>query len=133
MNAARQDSSGAELFDMDAFTQVKAAARRGAAAKEGAPPLDDADFHDDVVDHDADAFDDAAAGAAAAADVAAATGSDIEPEANPEDLPNPRRKGDPSAAALLLEGLTLPQRAAVVHRAGRCSWWLEPVRGRRGS
>jgi DNA helicase-2/ATP-dependent DNA helicase PcrA len=44
------------------------------------------------------------------------TGADIEFEAA-DDLPNPRR-GDAAAAAALLEGLTLPQRAAVVHRGG---------------
>jgi DNA helicase-2/ATP-dependent DNA helicase PcrA len=62
-----------------------------------------------------DEMDDAAAGAAAAADVAAAAGADIDRET--ENVPTPRR-GVSGAAAALLEGLTLPQRAAVVHRGG---------------
>ncbi len=44
-------------------------------------------FEDDAFD------DDAAAGAAAAAEVAEASGVAIELEADPADLPNPRRRG----------------------------------------
>jgi DNA helicase-2/ATP-dependent DNA helicase PcrA len=143
VSRARQNSSGSQLFDLDAFNQVKAAATRGSATRgrgresaatevddvevasaaplddDGAPPLDDAAFEDDGALDDG-AFDDAAAGAAAAADVAAATGVELEFKADvdPADLPNPRRRGDPAAAAALLEGLTVPQRAAVVHRGG---------------
>ena len=139
VSGARQNGSGSQLFDMDAFNQVKAAAMKGTEAKiagtgtgtgTGADQIDadgaaadvaaddqpaaydDAMFEDDAFD------DDAAAGAAAAAEVAEAAGVAIEPEADPADLPNPRRRGDAAAAAALLEGLTLPQRAAVVHRGG---------------
>jgi DNA helicase-2/ATP-dependent DNA helicase PcrA len=139
VSRAPQNSSGAHLFDMDAFSQVRAAAARGSKATvapaevdkadqtdavdsaagapfhhDDAPPLDDSAFEDDA------GFDDSAAGAAAAADVVAATGGDLEfkAELDPADLPNPRLKGDPAAAAGLLEGLTLPQREAVVHRGG---------------
>jgi DNA helicase-2/ATP-dependent DNA helicase PcrA len=110
---------------MDAFNQVKAAAMRGATTSVGAP--DEADQADgaqrEVEARDtaliaAGAPDDAAAGAAAAAEVAEAAGVQIEPDLDPADVPNPRRRGDPVAAAALLEGLTMPQRAAVVHRGG---------------
>ena len=58
------------------------------AADDQPAAYDDAMFEDDAFD------DDAAAGAAAAADVAAASGADIELEADPADVPNPRRRGD---------------------------------------
>ena len=137
VSGARQNGSGSQLFDMDAFNQVRAAAmkgteektagagadhnaltpmsaamRRSVAADDQPAAYDDAMFEDDAFD------DDAAAGAAAAAEVAEASGVAIELEADPADLPNPRRRGDAAAAAALLEGLTLPQRAAVVHRGG---------------
>ena len=124
---------------MDAFNQVKAAAMKGTEKKgaatekpdadggadaekpaDGEPgAYDDAMFEDDAFEDGAGALDDdASAGAAAAADVAEAIGTHIEFEAAGDDLPNPRRRGDPAAAAALLEGLTVPQRAAVVHRGG---------------
>jgi hypothetical protein len=114
VSRAPQNSSGAHLFDMDAFSQVRAAAARGSKATvapaevdkadqtdavdsaagapfhhDDAPPLDDSAFEDDA------GFDDSAAGAAAAADVVAATGGDLEfkAELDPADLPNPRLKG----------------------------------------
>ncbi len=70
-----------------------------------------------------DTLGDDEAGAAAAADALAAAGVDIAAETeNDADAagPPPDRRPLPggSAAALLLEGLTLPQRAAVVHRGG---------------
>jgi DNA helicase II / ATP-dependent DNA helicase PcrA len=129
---------------MDAFNQVKAAAMKrtekevaaagaaggdatapagsaaddgSSAADDGSAPYDDAMFEDGAFD-DGALDDDAAAGAAAAAEGAEASGAPIPFEAAPDDLPNPRRRGDPAAAAALLEGLTLPQRAAVVHRGG---------------
>ncbi|MGA2302616.1 MAG: UvrD-helicase domain-containing protein [Acidimicrobiales bacterium] len=121
MSGARQNGSGSQLFDMDAFKQVKAAATKGtetkiAAADDGESVVGEIDV--DAADVDAAEVDDAAAGAAAAAEVAEASGSAIEFEAEDDDLPNPRRRGDGAAAAALLEGLTLPQRAAVVHRGG---------------
>jgi DNA helicase II / ATP-dependent DNA helicase PcrA len=127
VSRARQNSSGSQLFDTDAFNQVKAAATRGTKKRIAAAEVDEIDAasaaplpDDDAPPLDDAAFDDASAGAAAAADVAAASVADMEfeAEADPADLPNPRRKGDPAAAAALLEGLTQPQRAAVVHRGG---------------
>jgi DNA helicase-2/ATP-dependent DNA helicase PcrA len=118
---------------MDALNQVRAAATKGAAtniaAAAAAPdataalapaaaPDDEPAAYDDAMFEDDGFDDDAAAGAAAAAEVAKAAGSDIEFEADPDDVPNPRRRGDARAAAALLEELTLPQREAVVHRGG---------------
>ena len=78
-----------------------------APGREGPPQL----FAAAADDYD----DDADAGAAAAADAAAAAGVEIalDPDVDTGPAPSPRRG---SAAAALLEGLTLPQRAAVVHR-----------------
>ncbi len=122
MSAARQNSGGSQLFDTDAFNQVKAAALRGTAT---GTATDNDTVADNVTDtvaddiDDIDDIDDAAAGAAAAAEVAEAAGSPLAFEADPADVPNPRRRrGDPVAAAALLEDLTMPQRAAVVHRGG---------------
>jgi DNA helicase-2/ATP-dependent DNA helicase PcrA len=43
-------------------------------------------------------------------------GPEPDPDPNPNPNPNPDRRGAPPSAAALLEGLTLPQRAAVTHR-----------------
>jgi DNA helicase-2/ATP-dependent DNA helicase PcrA len=120
VSAARQNSRGPQLFDMDAFNQVKAAAMKGTATK---PVAADGDHEIEVDQIEVDPIDfahddDATAGAAAAAEAAEAAGVAIERDPDPDDLPNPRRRGDPVAAAALLEDLTMPQRAAVVHRGG---------------
>jgi DNA helicase-2/ATP-dependent DNA helicase PcrA len=83
-----------------------------AVSKNGSPPQL---FSTDPYAADADS-DSAAAGDAVTSDDAADI--EFEAEVDPDDLPNPRRRGDAAAAAALLEGLTLPQRAAVVHRGG---------------
>jgi DNA helicase-2/ATP-dependent DNA helicase PcrA len=84
-----------------------------AVSKNGSPPQL---FSTDP--YAADAASDAAAAASDAVTSDDAADIEFEAEVDPDDLPNPRRRGDAAAAAALLEGLTLPQRAAVVHRGG---------------
>ena len=130
VSGARQNGRGSQLFDMDAFEKVKAAATKGregevapagpdaASGPDEAVPYDDAMFEDHV-SGDSAFDDDAAAGAAAAAEVAEASGAAIEFEAAGDDLPNPRRRGDAAAAAALLSFLPASpntQRGSSCHR-----------------
>ena len=99
MSAARRSGGAPQLFVTDPDTSD--------------PDTSDLDTLGEVIP---DEVDDATAGAEAAADVVTAAGVDIDRET--ENVPPPRRGVSAAAAAALLEGLTLPQRAAVVHRGG---------------
>ena len=158
VSGARQNSSGAQLFDMDAFNQVKAAATKGAAAKGAATkapartaaaalqraPRRRAPPHDDDCHATTTPFRRRRSTTPAHSTMprrvppppptwrppSGRHRARGQPRRSPQPTPGGRPRPRPPPCSRVSP---CPNGRPWCTGAGRCSWWPAPARARRGS